>query len=173
MRRGGARAAYERLIARIRERVPGVAVRTTFIAGFPGEREEDFEELVEFVRAVQFDRVGVFTYSDEENSAGFELDEKVDAKTMQRRERRLMKEQAKISRRRNRKLVGKQIRVLLEGRSKESDLLLEGRMETQAPEIDGAVLINDVPEGREVRPGDFVTVEITEAHDYDLIGRII
>jgi len=173
MRRGGARAAYERLIARIRERVPGVAVRTTFIVGFPGERQEDFEELIEFVRAVQFDRVGVFTYSDEENAAGFELDEKVDAKTARQRERRLMKEQAKISRRRNRQLLGKQIRVLLEGRSKESDLLLEGRMETQAPEIDGAVLINDVPEGRDVRPGDFVTVEITEAHDYDLIARII
>ncbi|HJQ25652.1 MAG TPA: 30S ribosomal protein S12 methylthiotransferase RimO [Blastocatellia bacterium] len=173
MRRGGARPAYERLIARIRERVPGVAVRTTFIVGFPGEREEDFQELVEFVRAVEFDRVGVFTYSDEENSAGFELDEKVDAKTMRRRERQLMKEQARISRRRNRRMVGRRVRVLLEGRSKESDLLLEGRMETQAPEIDGVVLINDIPEGREVRPGDFVTVEITEAHDYDLIGRII
>jgi ribosomal protein S12 methylthiotransferase len=173
MRRGGARPAYERLIARIRERVPGVAVRTTFIVGFPGEREEDFQELVEFVRAVEFDRVGVFTYSDEENSAGFELDEKVDAMTMRRRERHLMKEQAKISRRRNRRMVGRQVRVLLEGRAKESDLLLEGRMETQAPEIDGVVLINDIPEGREVRPGDFVTVEITEAHDYDLIGRVV
>jgi len=173
MRRGGNRESYERLIARIRERVPNVAVRTTFIVGFPGEREEDFEELVDFVRAVEFDRVGVFTYSDEENSAAFELDEKIDASVAKKRERRLMKEQAKISRRRNRKLIGRQVKVLLEGKAKESDLLLEGRMETQAPEIDGSVLINDVPEGREVRPGDFVTVEITEAHEYDLIGHIV
>ena len=173
MRRGGARASYERLIRRIRERVPGVAVRTTFIVGFPGERQEDFDELVGFVREMEFDRVGVFTYSDEENSAAFELDEKVDPSIAKKREARLMKEQARVSRRKNRKLVGKRLRVLLEGRSKESDLLLEGRSESQAPEIDGSVLINDVPEGALVRPGDIVTVEITEAHDYDLIGRIV
>jgi len=173
MRRGGNRQSYERLIERIRERVPGVAVRTTFIVGFPGEREEDFEELLDFVRAVEFDRVGVFTYSDEENSAAFELDDKVDEAAARRRERRLMKEQARISRRKNRRLVGQQVKVLLEGKSKESDLLLEGRMETQAPEIDGSILINDVPEDMDVHPGDFVTVEITEAHDYDLVGRVI
>jgi ribosomal protein S12 methylthiotransferase len=173
MRRGGNRQSYERLIKRIRERVPGVAVRTTFIVGFPGEREEDFEELLDFVRAVEFDRVGVFTYSDEENSAAFELDDKVDEAVTLRRERRLMKEQARISLRKNRRLVGQQVKVLLEGKSKESDLLLEGRMETQAPEIDGSILINDVPEDMDVRPGDFVTVEITEAHDYDLVGRVI
>jgi len=173
MRRGGNREAYERLIERIRERVPGVAVRTTFIVGFPGEREEDFEELLDFVRAVEFDRVGVFTYSDEENSAAFELDGKVDHATVKKRERRLMKEQARISRRRNRCLIGSRVRVLLEGKSKETDLLLEGRMESQAPEIDGSVLINDVPDGVQPRPGDFVTVEITEAHEYDLIGRVV
>ncbi|HKS41474.1 MAG TPA: 30S ribosomal protein S12 methylthiotransferase RimO [Blastocatellia bacterium] len=173
MKRGGTRASYERLIERIRERVPGVAVRTTFIVGFPGEREEDFEELVDFVRAVEFDRVGVFTYSDEENSAAVELDEKVDQQVARKRERRLMKEQARISRRKNRKLVGQRVKVLLEGKSKESDLLLEGRMETQAPEIDGSILINDAPEGADVRPGEFVTVEITEAHEHDLIGSII
>ena len=173
MRRGGARKSYQRLIERIRERVPGVAIRTTFIVGFPGEREEDFEELVDFVRDAQFDRVGVFTYSDEENSPAFELDEKVDPAVARKRERRLMKVQAQISRRKNLRLVGTRLRVLLEGRSKESDLLLEGRMETQAPEIDGSVLINDVPEGCEVRPGDFVTVEITEAHDYDLVGCVV
>ncbi len=173
MKRGGTRASYERLIERIRARVPGVAVRTTFIVGFPGEREEDFEELVDFVRAVEFDRVGVFTYSDEENSAAVELDEKVDQQVARKRERRLMKEQARISRRKNRKLVGQRVRVLLEGKSKESDLLLEGRMETQAPEIDGSILINDAPEGAECRPGEFVTVEITEAHEHDLIGSIV
>jgi ribosomal protein S12 methylthiotransferase len=173
MRRGGGRQSYQRLIERIRERVPGVAIRTTFIVGFPGEREEDFQELVDFVRAVQFDRVGVFTYSDEENSPAFELDEKVDPSIARKRERQLMKVQAQISRRKNLRLLGTRQRVLLEGRAKESDLLLEGRMETQAPEIDGSILINDVPEGCDVRPGDFVTVEITEAHEYDLIGRVI
>jgi ribosomal protein S12 methylthiotransferase len=173
MRRGGTRLSYESLIGRIRERVPGVAVRTTFIVGFPGEREEDFNELVDFVRAMEFDRVGVFTYSDEENSAAFELDEKVDPSIAKKREARLMKEQARISRRKNRKLIGSRIRVLLEGRSKESELLLEGRAQSQAPEIDGSVLINDVPEGLEVQAGDFVTVEITEAHEHDLIGRIV
>ena len=173
MRRGGNREAYERMIERIRERVPGVAVRTTFIVGFPGECEEDFEELLDFVRTVEFDRVGVFTYSDEENSAAFELDEKVDGATAKKRERRLMKEQARISRRKNRRLVGSRVRVLLEGKSKESDLLLEGRMESQAPEIDGSVLINDVSDHIHASPGDFVTVEITEAHEYDLIGRIV
>ena len=173
MRRGGNREAYERMIERIRERVPGVAVRTTFIVGFPGERAEDFEELLDFVRVVEFDRVGVFTYSDEDNSAAFGLDEKVDHAIAKKRERRLMKEQARISRRKNRRLVGSRVRVLLEGKSKESDLLLEGRMESQAPEIDGSVLINDVPDGVEPLPGDFVTVEITEAHEYDLIGCVV
>lgn len=173
MRRGGNREAYEQMIGRIRERVSGVAIRTTFIVGFPGERDEDFDELLDFVTAVKFDRVGVFTYSDEENSAAFELDEKVDPVIAKDRERRLMKEQARISFCRNRRLIGTQVKVLLEGKSKESDLLLEGRMESQAPEIDGSVLINDVPDGSSARPGDFVTVEITEAHDYDLIGRVV
>jgi ribosomal protein S12 methylthiotransferase len=173
MRRGGNRESYSSLIERIRKFVPGVAVRTTFIVGFPGERDEDFEELIDFIRDVEFDRVGVFSYSDEENTAAFELDEKVEPAVAKKREGRLMKEQARISLRRNRQLIGNRVRVLLEGKSKESDLLLEGRMESQAPEIDGSVLINDVSEGLEPLPGDFVTVEITEAHQYDLIGRIV
>jgi ribosomal protein S12 methylthiotransferase len=173
MRRGGNHQVYARMIRRIRERVTGVVIRTTFIVGFPGERDEDFEELLDFVREVEFDRVGVFSYSDEENSAAFELNDKVDGAIAKRREQRLMKEQARISHRRNSRLVGKRVKVLLEGKSKETDLLLEGRMESQAPEIDGSVLINDAPEGRDVSPGDFVTVEITEAHEYDLIGRIV
>jgi ribosomal protein S12 methylthiotransferase len=173
MRRGGSRDAYQKMIERIRERVPNASIRTTFIVGFPGERQEDFEELVDFARAARFDRVGVFTYSDEENSPAFELDEKVDPAVAKKRLSRLMKEQARISRRKNRGLVGSRVRVLLEGRSKQSELLLEGRMESQAPEIDGSVLINDMPDGLEVRPGDFVTVEITEAHEYDLVGRVV
>jgi ribosomal protein S12 methylthiotransferase len=173
MKRGGNRESYAALIKRIRKFVPGVAVRTTFIVGFPGESDEDFEELLDFVREVEFDRVGVFTYSDEENTAAFELDEKVEPAVAKKREDRLMKEQARISLRRNRQLVGKRVKVLLEGSSKESDLLLEGRMESQAPEIDGSVLINDISDGLEPLHGDFVTVEITEAHQYDLIGRVV
>lgn len=177
MRRGGNRAAYERLFCRIRERVPGVALRTTFIVGFPGETEEDFEELVEFVKAMEFDRVGVFTYSDEENSPAYDLDEKVPPSVAKKRERRLMREQAKISKRKNKALIGKRVQVLLEGRSKETDLLLEGRLPSQAPEIDGCILINDMPddmlEACPAQAGDFVTVEITQAQDYDLIGRIV
>ncbi|MGB9178672.1 MAG: 30S ribosomal protein S12 methylthiotransferase RimO [Pyrinomonadaceae bacterium] len=173
MKRGGTRQSLERLIKRVRERVPGIAVRTTFITGFPGEREEDFEELLGFIRNVEFDRVGVFTYSDEEGTPAYNLPDKVDAKIAKRRRARLMKEQARISRRRNRARVGETVRVLFEGASKESDLLWQGRLETQAPDIDGCVLINDAPENFEPVPGQFVNVQITEAHEYDLIGRII
>src|SRR2546430_15708130 len=112
MKRGGSRASLERLIERIRRRVPGLAIRTTFITGFPGETEEDCEELLAFVRKVEFDRVGVFTYSDEEGTPAFELPNKVDARVALRRRARLMKEQARISRRRNRARVGSTVRVL-------------------------------------------------------------
>jgi ribosomal protein S12 methylthiotransferase len=173
MRRGGTRASLEKLIERIRQRVPGIAIRTTFITGFPGETEDDFEELLAFVRQVEFDRVGVFTYSDEEGTPAYDLPNKVDEKTAKRRRARLMKEQARISRRRNRSRVGSIVRVLFEGASKETDLLWQGRMQTQAADIDGCVLINDAPEDFEPVPGQFVNVLITEAHEYDLIGRIV
>jgi ribosomal protein S12 methylthiotransferase len=173
MKRGGNRESLERLIARVRERVPGVAVRTTFITGFPGETEEDFNELLAFVRGVEFDRVGVFTYSDEEGTPAFDLPEKVDAKVARRRRDRLMREQSRISLRLNRARVGQTVRVLFEGASAETDLLWQGRTETQAPEIDGCVLINDAPEGCAPEPGDFVNVRITEAQQYDLVGEII
>lgn len=173
MKRGGSRESLERLIERVRRRVPGVAVRTTFITGFPGETEEDFEELLAFVRNVEFDRVGVFTYSDEEGTAAFDLPDKVDAKTARRRRARLMKEQEKISLRRNRVRVGQTLRVLFEGASEETDLLWQGRAETQAPDIDGCVLINDAPEGSAPEPGEFVNVLITGAQQHDLVGRIV
>ncbi|HEU4796432.1 MAG TPA: 30S ribosomal protein S12 methylthiotransferase RimO [Pyrinomonadaceae bacterium] len=172
MKRGGNRQSLERLIERVRKRVPGIAVRTTFITGFPGETEADFEELMAFVKNVEFDRVGIFTYSDEEGTGAFALADKVPARIAARRRTALMKQQARISRRKNRQRVGEVVRVLFEGESKESELLWQGRMETQAPDIDGGVLINDVPEGVLPEPGDFVNVEITEAHEYDLIGRI-
>src|SRR5215210_5555409 len=145
MRRGGTRPSLERLIKRIRERVPEIAIRTTFITGFPGETEEDFEELLAFVRNVEFDRVGVFTYSDEEGTPAFELPDKVDARTAKRRRDRLMKEQKRISLRRNRSRVGSTVRVLFEGASAETELLWQGRMETQAAHIYVSVLINHTP----------------------------
>ncbi len=172
MKRGGNRKSLERLIERVRQRVPGIAVRTTFITGFPGETEEDFAELLGFVKSVEFDRVGVFTYSDEEGTPAFELPDKVATRIAARRRTALMREQRRISRRKNKARVGDVVRVLFEGESKESELLWQGRMQTQAPDIDGCVLINDVPDGVLPSPGDFVNVEITEAHEYDLIGRI-
>ena len=173
MKRGGNRQSLERLIKRVRDRVPGIAVRTTFITGFPGETDDDFSELLEFVRTVEFDRVGVFTYSDEEGTPAFDLANKVDPKIARRRRDRLMKEQAKISERRNREKIGSTVRVLFEGESKETELLWQGRIETQAADIDGCVLINDAPEGFEPEPGQFVNVLITEAHQYDLVGHIV
>src|SRR5438067_3304115 len=156
MKRGGNRGSLERLIKRVRRRVPGIAVRTTFITGFPGETEEDFNELLTFVKNVEFDRVGVFTYSDEEGTPAFDLPNKVDPKIAKRRRDQLMNEQARISRRKNRARVGETVRVLFEGESNESELLWQGRMETQALDIDGCVLINDVPEDLILRPGELL-----------------
>ena len=173
MKRGGNRASLEKLIKRVRDRVPGIAVRTTFITGFPGETEEDFAELLAFVKSVEFDRVGVFTYSDEEGTPAFDLPNKVDPKIAKQRRARLMKEQSRISRKRNKARIGQRVRVIFEGESNESDLLWQGRMETQAPDIDGCVLINDAPEGFAPESGDFVNVLITEAQQYDLVGRIV
>jgi len=173
MKRGGNRASLERLIGRVRARVPGIAVRTTFITGFPGETEEDFEELLVFVKNMEFDRVGVFTYSDEEGTPAFDLPHKVDLKIAKQRRARLMKEQAKISRRKNKARIGKTVRVLFEGESNESELLWQGRMETQAPDIDGCVLINDAPEDFSAQQGEFVNVLIQAAQDHDLIGQIV
>src|SRR5437868_13815610 len=173
MKRGGNRASLERLIERVRGRVPNIAVRTTFITGFPGETEEDFNELLTFMRNVEFDRVGVFTYSDEEGTPAYELPDKVEPRVAKRRRDRLMKEQARISRKRNRARIGSTVRVLFEGAAKESDLLWQGRLETQAPDIDGCVLINDAPEGFSPEPGDFVNLLIEAAHEYDLVGRMV
>jgi len=172
MKRGGHRGAYERQIESIRTLMPEVGLRTSFIVGFPGESEGDFTDLLSFVKNVQFDNVGVFLYSDEEGTPAFDLDGKVARSTATRRRNKLMKEQAMISAKRLQGMVGRRVEVLLEGRSEESDLLLQGRMETQASDIDGHVLINDVGD-KQVTPGEFYTVEITESLDYDLVGRIL
>jgi ribosomal protein S12 methylthiotransferase len=173
MKRGGNRESLERLIERVRKRVPGIGVRTTFITGFPGETEDDFNELLTFVKNVEFDRVGVFTYSDEEGTGAFDLPNKVDPKIAKRRRDRLMKEQAKIAKRKHQALIGQTVRVMFEGESNESELLWQGRMETQAPDIDGCVLINDVPEGFAPASGEIVDVLLTEALDYDMLGRVV
>src|SRR5215475_4447611 len=173
MRRGGNRQMLEKLLDRARRFVPEIALRTTFIVGFPGETDEDFEELMSFARDVEFDRVGVFTYSDEEDTFGYELGDKIPASVMRRRRAKLMRQQARISKQRNKALVGKRFRALLEGVSQESELLLQARLESQAPEVDGHVLINDAPEGFAGMPGDFIEIQITEAHEYDLVARVV
>lgn len=173
MKRGGTRDSLERLIERVREKVPGIAIRTTFITGFPGETEEDFEELMMFVRNRRFDNLGVFTYSDEEGTPAYDLPNKVDPKIAAQRRNRLMKEQAKISKRLNKAKIGETYKVMFEGLSQESDLLFQGRLQGQTQDIDGYILINDMPEDLEPQMGAIYNVRITEAHEYDLIGAIV
>lgn len=172
MKRGASGNIFLKLIERIRRTVPGVAIRTSLIAGFPGETAAEFEELCQFVEAAEFDHLGVFSYSDEETSASFHLDGKVDRRTIYNRKRRLMALQKRVSRRKNRRRISEEVPVLVEGPSKETDLLWEARMPTQAPEIDGVILINDV-EGAEPRAGQIRRVRITEAYDYDLVGTLL
>ena len=169
MKRGASGDIFLKLIERIRKTIPGVAIRTSFIAGFPGETARDFEELCQFVEAAQFDRVGVFSYSDDETSESYYLDEKVDRRTIYNRKRRLMAAQRKISRKRNQVLVGKRFPILITGPSQETELLWEGRLATQAEEIDGKTYIVDFAEERP-QPGDFGEIRITRASDYDLFG---
>ena len=172
MKRGASGDIFLKLIERIRRTIPGVAIRTSMIVGFPGETSEDFAELCQFIDAAQFDRLGVFSYSDEDSSASYHLDGKVDGRTVYNRKRRLMALQRKIAGLRNRRLIGREVPVLVEGLSKETDLLWEARLPTQAPEIDGVTLINDF-EGAEPQPGEIRRLRVTETHDYDLVGTLL
>jgi ribosomal protein S12 methylthiotransferase len=172
MKRGSHGNYFLRLIENVRKTIPGVGIRTSMIVGFPGETEEDFETLCQFVEAAQFDRLGVFSYSDEDTSASFALDQKVDARTIYNRKRRLMSLQRKISNARNRKLVGREAQVLVEGPSADSELVWQARLSTQAPEIDGVCYISDPGEGP-LRAGEFRTMRVTKAHDYDLTGELL
>src|SRR5580693_3665341 len=172
MKRGSHGDYFLKLLERIRATIPGVAIRTSMIVGFPGETEADFEILRQFVQAAQFDRLGVFSYSDEETSGSYHLDAKVDARTIYNRKRSLMALQRRISKQRNRKMIGQEIDVLVEGPSQETDLLWQARMSTQAPEIDGVCYLNDFGDVSP-RLGDIRRMRITEAHDYDLIGALI
>ncbi len=172
MRRGGSRSSLTRMIESVRRGVPDVTFRTTMIVGFPGETEGDFRELLEFCREVEFDRLGVFVYSNEEGTASFELRNQVPVPIAERRQRQLMEQQAAISKRKNRLLTGRELPVLVEGLSRESDLLVQGRLESQAPEIDGICLINDSEVGP-LKAGEFRTIRITRALEHDLIGTVI
>jgi len=172
MKRGSNGDQFLKLLERIRKTIPGVAIRTSMIVGFPGETDEDFDQLVQFAEAAQFDRLGVFSYSDEETSASFALDGKVDKKTIYNRKRKLMSVQRRISARRNKALIGTDVTVLVEGPSADSDLLWQARMSTQAPDIDGVCYISDPGDGP-LAKGQFRRMRITEAHDYDLVGSLI
>jgi ribosomal protein S12 methylthiotransferase len=172
MKRGASGDIFLKLIERIRKTIPGVGIRTSMIVGFPGETDRDFEELCQFVQAAQFDRLGVFSYSDEDTSKSFDLDAKVDARTIYNRKRHLISLQRKISRAKNRTLVGREFRVLVEGPTEDSDLVWEARLSTQAPDIDGVCYISD-PGESPLRSGEFRTMRIVEAHDYELTGELI
>ena len=172
MKRGASGEIFLKLLARVRATIPGVSIRTSFIVGYPGETAVDFELLCQFVEAAKFDRLGVFSYSDEDTSQSYLLDGKVDARTIYDRKRRLMSIQRKISRARNRKLVGQEVSVLVDGLSADTDLLWQARMPSQAPEIDGVTLINDF-EGDEPAPGQLRRLRITESHDYDVVGTLL
>jgi ribosomal protein S12 methylthiotransferase len=171
MKRGSSGEHFLRMIERIRAAIPGVTLRTTLIVGFPGETEADFQVLTDFVQAAEFDHLGVFVYSNEETCAASGLPGQVPASVAKQRQRKLMALQRRISRRRLARLVGQTLPVLVEGRSRETDLLFEGRLESQAPEIDGHVLINDF-DGPEPRPGEFRWANITQRLDYDLVARL-
>lgn len=169
MNRKMTRSEVEDTVLRIREYIPEAVIRTQFIVGFPGEGEEEFEELVEFVKKHEFDRVGCFQYSPQEGTAGGKMDGQIDDKIKEKRFHTLMKAQNKISKKIHKKFIGKTLKVIIDGVSEETDLLLQGRTSQQAPGIDGVVLISE----GEAKPGDMVDVLITDSHDYDLVGRIV
>ena len=173
MKRGGGADIFLRQIEKMRHTIPGVTLRTSFIVGFPGETEQEFDELCGFVRQAEFDWMGVFGYSDQEGAGAFSLGKKLSRQEIERRRKQLMQIQRRISRRRKAALVGKRFEFLLEGPAEESDLLLEGRTAMHAPEIDGRVFVNDVPEGLELRAGEFYSCEVSRAHDYDLVAKIV
>jgi ribosomal protein S12 methylthiotransferase len=170
MRRPGTRVSYEQLLDRIRRRVPGAALRTTFIVGFPGETEADVDELSAFLDAIRFDHVGIFTYSHEEGTAAGETDDDVPGRVKTRRRDRLMRQQKRIVRAAQKGRVGQRVRVVVDGVSEEHELVLRGRLAGQAPEIDPQVFLTECDPSR-LAPGTFVDGEIVGARDYDLLVR--
>jgi len=173
MKRGGGAEVFRRSIEKMRRTIPDVTLRTSFVVGFPGETEKEFEELCDFVREAEFDWMGCFGYSDQEGATAFSLDEKLSPREIEQRRKHLMQIQKRISGQKRKAQVGKEFELLLEGPSEESQLLLEGRTRMHAPEIDGKVFVNEVPDGVEPRSGEFYRCVITEAHDYDLVAKIV
>jgi ribosomal protein S12 methylthiotransferase len=173
MKRGGGADLFLRSIGKMRRVIPELTLRTSFIVGFPGETEKEFEELCDFVREAQFDWMGTFSYSDQEGADAYGLDKKLPVGEIERRRKHLMKIQQQISKKKKKALVGQEFDLLLEGASEETDLLMEGRTSMHAPEIDGKVFVNDFPAETEPQPGEFYRCQITEAHDYDLVARIL
>jgi ribosomal protein S12 methylthiotransferase len=173
MKRGAGAEIFLKTLEKVRAAVPNIALRTSFIVGFPGESLRDFEVLEEFVKEARFDWLGVFNYSHEEGSAAYALDGQVSKRTIESRRKRLMKLQQSISRRAKQNWVSRELTVLAEGESAETPLLWEGRTQYHAPEIDGKVYINDFGDLESLEPGRFYRAQITEAHDYDLIARIL
>jgi len=169
MNRRMTRDVVESVLTNIRSRIPEAVIRTQFIVGYPGETEEQFQELLEFVAEQKFDRVGCFVYSQEEGTKAGTLPDQVDPETKQRRHDMLMAQQQQISREKHQAMVGRSLSVLVEGYSEETELLLVGRHSQQAPEIDGITYINDGI----AKIGDIVSVQIVESHDYDLVGSIL
>jgi len=177
MKRGAGADIFLKTLEKVRKAIPGIALRTSFIVGFPGETLRDVEILEQFIAEARFDWLGVFSYSDEEGSGAFSFNEKVPKRTIEARKRRLMKLQQSISKHAKQQWVGRELVVLAEGESEETPLLWEGRTQFHAPEIDGKVYINDFADlGADVtalEPGRFYRAEITEAHDYDVVARVI
>jgi ribosomal protein S12 methylthiotransferase len=175
MKRGSHGDAFLKLLERIRATIPGVTLRTSFIVGFPGESEKDFYELCDFVRAGQFDWLGVFEYSDVDHAGSFVLDGKVEQETITDRRNRLMAIQKKVSRERLRAWKGRTETALLEGPSQDNPMVWEARLQGMAPEIDGKLYLTDIelPDGRFADTGDAVRVEITKTDAYDLIGKVV
>ncbi len=194
MHRLGDKAHITRLVDRLRARIPGLTFRTAFIVGFPGETTAAFTELKRYLREMDFDRVGVFLYSDEEGTPAVDLDKKIERRLMEERRAALLAIQEGIALKKSRRLIGHTIEAMVDGVSEETELLLEARHEGQAPEIDGVVYLTDCtanltrppqairpvattsngyPDTPLPVPGDFVKVEITDAAAYDLVGRIV
>jgi ribosomal protein S12 methylthiotransferase len=173
MKRGAGADIFLKTLEKVRAAVPGIALRTSFIVGFPGESLRDVEILEEFISEGKFDWLGVFSYSDEEGSGAHSYDTKVPKRTIEARKRRLMKLQQSISKRAKQQWVGRELVVLAEGESDETPLLWEGRTQFHAPEIDGKVYINDFGDLETLEEGRFYKAEITEAHEYDVVARVV
>jgi ribosomal protein S12 methylthiotransferase len=171
MRRGVTRSGQDRILERVRRFVPDIAVRTTFIVGFPGETDADFAELCDFVKQHRFDRVGVFTYCQEDGTPAATLPNQVPEDVKQERQRVLMDLQSEISRERLSRWVGQDVPVLIDGPSEEHEWVMSGRMTTQAPEVDGQVFLDTPPD--DVQPGQIRTVKILQAASHDLVGMVV